>query len=87
MTRLLAATKLLIAVVSQFLEIKIRMISLAQGILPLHPLALDIAIEYERHGQIIFEKMLLSLIPYSVEARFLEKNSTFFDTTRNVSRC
>jgi hypothetical protein len=45
-------------------------------ILPLHPLALDIAIEYERHCQIIFEKMLF-LDPLFCRNTILEKNSTF----------
>lgn len=46
-------------------------------ILPLHPLAFDIAIEYERHCQIIFEKMLF-LNPLFCRNKILEKNSTFF---------
>lgn len=45
-------------------------------ILPLHPLALDIAIEYERHRQIILEKMLF-LDPLFCRNKILEKNSTF----------
>lgn len=45
-------------------------------ILPLHPLAFDIAIEYERHCQIIFEKMLF-LDPLFCRNKILEKNSTF----------
>lgn len=45
-------------------------------ILPLHPLAFDIAIEYERHCQIIFEKMLF-LNPLFCRNKILEKNSTF----------
>lgn len=45
-------------------------------ILPLHPLAIEITLEYERHRQVILEKMLL-LNPLFCQSEILKKNSTF----------
>lgn len=45
-------------------------------ILPLHPLAIRICDEYERHRQIVFEKMLL-LNPVFCRSEILKRDTTF----------
>jgi len=45
-------------------------------ILPLHPLAISICDEYERHRQIVFEKMLL-LNPLFCRSDILKRDTTF----------
>ena len=53
-------------------------------ILPLHPLAISICDEYERHCQIVFEKMLL-LNPLFCRSDILKKDTTFLIQPENFS--
>lgn len=45
-------------------------------ILPLHPLAIEMSLEYERHRQVVLEKMLL-LNPLFCRSEILKQNTTF----------
>jgi hypothetical protein len=53
-------------------------------ILPLHPLAIRICDEYERHRQIVFEKMLL-LNPVFCRSEILKRDTTFLIQPENFS--